>query len=74
MKRSAMGRRIRDLDSFDSTCFLICAYHFSGFDYFRFPHIYQDIRPEDVTAFLRRVVTQPRCALSIIYPIQEETP
>lgn len=28
MKRSALGRRIRGLDSFDSTCFRLCAYHF----------------------------------------------
>ena len=32
LKRSALGRRIRGLDSFDSTCFRICAYHFSDFD------------------------------------------
>ena len=32
MKRSAFGRRIRGLDSFDSTCFRLCAYHFCDFD------------------------------------------
>ena len=42
MKRSAMGRRIRDLDSFDSTCFRVCAYHFDEFDYFDFPAVYQN--------------------------------
>ena len=41
MKRSALGRRIRGLDSFDATCFRVCAYHFSNFDYFRFPEIYR---------------------------------
>ena len=39
MKRSAFGRRIRDLDSFDSTCFRLCAYDLSDFDYFRFPDV-----------------------------------
>ena len=48
MKRSALGRRIRSLDSFDATCYRICAYHFSGFDYFNFPAIYRDITMEDV--------------------------
>ena len=71
MKRSALGRRIRDLDSFDSTAFRICAYHFSGFDYFRFPEIYSSIEISEIQEFLDRVVTQQRCALSIIYPLEE---
>ncbi len=72
MKRSALGRRIRSLDSFDSTCFRLCAYHFSDFSFFRFPEIYQSIQPEDILDFLRRVVKEPRCCLSIIEPIRKE--
>ena len=72
MKRSALGRRIRDLDSFDSTCFRLCAYHFSDFDYFRFPEIYRSIEAEEICAFLRRVVRQERCGLSVIYPLSQE--
>ena len=72
MKRSALGRRIRNLDSFDSTAFRICAYHFSGFDYFAFPRIYRQIEIDDILAFLQSVVTEDRCAMSIIYPIKEE--
>ena len=68
MKRSAMGRRIRDLDSFDSTCFRICAYHFDEFDYFNFPTVYGDIRQDEVLDFVRRVVKKERCALSVIDP------
>ena len=71
LKRSALGRRIRSLDSFDATCFRICAYHFSGFDYFRFPEIYQDIRREEIRAFLDRVVRRERCALSVILPLEK---
>ncbi len=71
MKRSALGRRIRDLDSFDSTCFRICAYHFDGFPYFDFPEVYAKVRQEEVLEFLRRVVTQERCTLSVIYPKEE---
>ena len=66
MKRSALGRRIRSLDSFDSTCFRICAYHFSGFDYFRFPEIYEKVTVQQVLAFLQEVVTEERCAMSVI--------
>ena len=68
MKRSAMGRRIKDLDSFDSTCFRICAYHFSGYDYFNFPQLYPKIQADDIREFLQRVVTAQRCSLSVIYP------
>ena len=68
MKRSALGRRIRDLDSFDSTCFRICAYHFDGFDYFDFPAVYADVQSHEVLEFIRRVVTKARCALSVIAP------
>lgn len=68
MKRSALGRRIRSLDSFDATCFRICAYHFSNFDYFRFPEIYRQIEEREIGDFLRRVVTEERCCLSVIEP------
>ena len=72
MKRSAMGRRIRDLDGFDSTCFRLCAYHFSDFDYFRFPEVYASVEKEEIQDFLRRVVTEERCSLSVINPEEQE--
>lgn len=75
MKRSAMGRRIRDLDSFDATCFRICAYEMSGFDYFRFPELYDKVGREEVQEFIAQVVKKEACSLSVIYPIKEdETP
>ena len=69
MKRSALGRRIRGLDSFDSTCFRLCAYHFSDFDYFRFPEIYREITARDIQTFLSQNVKQEYCAISIITPL-----
>ena len=68
MKRSAMGRRVRDLDSFDSTCFRVCAYHLADFDYFEFPRVYESIRDEEIRAFLAETVTESCCALSVIRP------
>lgn len=73
MKRSAMGRRIRNLDSFDSTCFRLCAYGMTDFDYFRFPEIYDAVTAAEVQAFLARTIRPERCSLSIIDPIKEET-
>ena len=73
MKRSAMGRRIRNLDSFDSTCFRLCAYGMTDFDYFRVPEIYDAVTAAEVQAFLARTIRPERCSLSIIDPIKEET-
>lgn len=72
MRRSALGRRVRDLDSFDSTCFRLCAYHFSEFDYFDFPRVFQSITVDDILEFVRRVVTAERCCLSVVTPISHE--
>jgi predicted Zn-dependent peptidase len=72
LKRSAMGRRIRDLDSFDSTCFRLCAYELSEFDYFRFPELYDSINREEIREFLAQVVQPAGCSLSVIYPLKEE--
>ena len=72
MKRSALGRRIRNLDSFDSTCFRMCAYHFDEFDYFLFPQLYEEISVQEVQTFLGRSVCEDQCVLSVIYPVKEE--
>jgi len=72
MKRSALGRRIRDLDSFDSTCFRLCAYYFSEFDYFDFPRVFRSVEEREVLAFINRVVTDDRCCLSVITPKEQE--
>ena len=69
MKRSALGRRIRDLDSFDSTCFRLCAYALSDFDYFDFPEIYDRVTREDVQQFLLALTQRDRWSISVIEPI-----
>ncbi len=69
MKRSALGRRVKDLDSFDGTCFRLCACHITDFDYLRFPEIYRDVTREEVRRFLQTVVRQERCALSVVDPL-----
>ena len=68
LKKSALGRRTRDLDSFESICYRICAYHFDGADYFTFPEAYASVAPEDVLAFLTNAVRPERAALSVIEP------
>ena len=74
MLRCALGSRIKGLDNFDSTCFRLCAYHLSEFDYFDFPRIYESVTLEEIRAFLEEFVREDNCALSLIYPThQEET-
>ena len=72
MKRSALGRRIRDLDSFDATCYRTCACQLTGFDYFRFPGVYAGIQAEEIREFLEEVVREENCCLSVIEPIDRE--
>ena len=72
MKRSALGRRIRELDSFDSTCFRTCAYHLSDFDYFRFPGLYAQIQASEIRDFLAETVRAAHSGISVIYPLNQE--
>ena len=37
-----------------------------------FPRIYRSIQEAEIKEFLQRVVTEQRCAMSVIYPIKEE--
>lgn len=68
LKKSALGRRIRDLDGFESICYRMCAYHFEGVDYFDFPEIFRAVNQEQVAEFLSRTVREARAALSVIRP------
>ena len=72
MLRCALGSRIKGLDNFDSTCFRLCAYHLSQFDYFDFPRIYESITVEEIRAFLAEYVREDNCAMSLIYPTNQE--
>ena len=71
MKRSALGRRIRNIDSFDSTCFRICAYHFSKFDYFQIPDIYEQVTREDIRQFIKTVITPESMCMAVINPKED---
>ena len=68
MKRSSLGRRIRALDSFDSTCFRLCAYRFSDFDYFRFPESLASLTAQEALDLLAKTCAPENRAVSIIDP------
>ena len=71
LKKSALGRRTRDLDSFESTCFRVCAYELDGMDYFRFPEAYATVTPEAVADLLAQIAGQTAPTLAIVYPKEE---
>ena len=68
MKKSMQGRRVKDLDSFESTCFRLCAYHYDGYDYFRFPELFGQVSIGDVLEFLRENVIAEHSAMSVVVP------
>lgn len=71
--KSALGRRTRDLDSFESICYLMGgSYYFDGVDYLRFPEIYASVTPEDVRRFLAETVQPARAALAVVRPKEGE--
>jgi len=70
--RSALGRRIRGLDSFDSTVFRLCAYALTDFSYLDFPEMFQSLTPADLQSIFTRASDPDLCAISIIDPISKE--
>lgn len=68
LKKSELGRRIRDLDSFDSLCYRLCAGYFTGAPYLDFPAAYAAVTKEEVEEFLRRVVTTDAMAMATVLP------
>lgn len=71
LKKSALGRRYRSLDSFDSVCFRICADHFDGISYLDFPRHYEAVTKDQVEQFLVRTIREETCAMSVIRPRSE---
>lgn len=68
LKKSAVGRRTRDIDSFESTCYRICAAYFDGVEYLDYPAEYQKLTVQDAADFLRQAVQPDRLSLSVIRP------
>jgi len=68
LKKSILGRRVKDLDSFESTCFRLCAYHYDQYDYFRFPELFRQVTPEDVLEFIRENIVAEHSAMSVVMP------
>lgn len=71
LMKSALGRRTRALDGFESVCFRSCAYHFDGAEYFRFPEVYASVTADEVRKFIEKVICPQRAAMAVIAPKEE---
>ena len=68
LRRSMIGRRTRELDSFESTCYRMSAYFFEGAEYFDSVRTIQSVTVQDITDFLRTVCRRDRLSVSYIRP------
>ena len=68
LRRAMFGSMLKDLNSFEHIAILLTEGYFHGFDAFRFPEIFESIRQEDVTDFIRRNITADRHVMSRILP------
>lgn len=68
LKKSAMGRRLRDLDGFEGTCYRMCAYYFDGAEYLDYPDAFSSVTAQDVEQFIRENVKEDRSFVSVVLP------
>ena len=68
MRRASYGSMLRSLNSFENIAVSMSEGHFRGFDYYRFPEIFETVSKSDVERFLRENVVPDRAALSLIVP------
>jgi len=72
LKKSAFGRRVRELDSFDNICYRMCQSCFEGAEYYDFPALYRTIGMDETAEYLRRTVRPERAAISVVRPAGKE--
>jgi len=68
IRRASYGSMIRSLNSFENIAVSMAEGYFRGFDYYRFPEIFDSVTKADVEAFLRENINLERAALSVIRP------
>ena len=68
IRRAAYGQMVRSLNSFEDIATGMAEGCFQGFDYYRFPEVFQSVTKADVEAFLRENIREDRAAVSIIEP------
>ncbi len=72
LRRSALGRRLRGLDSFEGMCYRMVVSCFDNCDYLRFPQYYKELTVQDVQRFIRDRIVREQAVLSVILPKHQE--
>jgi predicted Zn-dependent peptidase len=73
LKKAAYGSQVRSLNAFEHLCVEQAQSHFAGFDYLRFPEIFETIGKQDAEDCIRRWFTPDRVALSVVRPGKAKT-
>ncbi len=72
LKRCFLGTRLKNLSSFDGTCFRLAAYHLDGCDYFDFPSLFEDVTAEEVRQYIAQNIRRDNCTLAIVDPRRKD--
>jgi predicted Zn-dependent peptidase len=68
IKKAAFGANLRGFNSFENIAVSLSEGYFHGYDPFVFPQVFDSIRKEDITAFLKENILAERMVLSEIVP------
>ena len=68
LKKAAYGARVRGLNSFENICVGMAQAHFAGFEFLRFPEVFDSIGKKDVEDCIAAFVTPGRTALAVVSP------
>ena len=69
IRRASYGGMLRSLNSFENIAVSMAEGYFRGFDYYRFPEVFESVGKADVEAFLRENITPDHAAMSRIDPL-----
>ncbi len=72
LKKAMIGRRLLELDSFESICCAMCESWFEGAEYYQFPDLYDTITLDEIARFLDESMREDRMALSVVSPLERE--
>ena len=70
--RGNYGEAIRGFNSFENIAMLLTEGCFRGYDAYGFASLYSTLTEEDVRRFIEENLTEERCALSMILPMEDE--
>lgn len=73
-KRASLGARLRGFEDFESVCLSSFEGARSGYSVFDAPAVLASVTAEECRAFIARVLTRERTALSVILPVGSVTP